>query len=571
VSTSISGISDFYTPDATKANQLYKFLAKGTPPMTRHVLKTNNTLTNQVMFVTPGNTIGVITFPILTTDTNNRPLLIGTYGNDVDNMAPTAISGDLLNQSFSALLPSALATKFDLPVLTADPLNLDPPPPATVGAGPDRLHHLFTDPELTPIIAAIPAIFSVPKGIKAPIGWVLSSVEITEADFPCDAGRAWIKAISHSIAHHDGNLIHSDANTFNAADLDLTPFADHEMAPSIYAPMQMLNPNNKQYHFVQSVTREAIQAGRQVQGEVNPAPSNDSPARENAAVERQARVLNEIVKATIASTGSATKDHQSRTDKESAKAIIVAIRRYQLFLAELVFTTDPNNPEVQIVTVVLPEISNIFKEILDTSKVAEAVRITQEQFVHHLAQRSKSKNVHDALTNYDARALDAPMVLALEGDYLADRPLSIATDSINDKLGIYHFAPPRTGTYQYNQRVAEGQLIFRQEIVGEDKSRIKAKAHDLDHTGKMDTETDLHSIIANFGAVITFITKHANKSELWKKLDALHDVWLHADGRIWLEHHLNSQIHRRSHRSPIPKRGGPLRQDCQLFGISTHC
>jgi hypothetical protein len=119
--------------------------------MIRHTMKTNNTLTNQVMFATPENTVGVISFPILTTDTNNQPRLIGTYGNDTDNMAPTAIPGDLSHQSISALFPSALATKFDLPVLAADPLNLDPPPPAIVGAGPDRPHYVFTIPELTPV------------------------------------------------------------------------------------------------------------------------------------------------------------------------------------------------------------------------------------------------------------------------------------------------------------------------------------------------------------------------------------------------------------------------------------
>ncbi len=122
----------------------------------------------------------------------------------------------------------------------------------------------------------------------------------------------------------------------------------------------------------------------------------------------------------------------------------------------------------------------------------------------------------------------------------ADRPLSIEPDSIKDKLGIYHFAPPRIGSYEYEQRVANGCKIFRQEFVGEDKSRISAKAHDLDHTGKMESDTDLHSTIANFAAIATFITTHASKSELWKMVERLHDVWLHPDGRVWLAHHLSS-------------------------------
>jgi hypothetical protein len=56
----------------------------------------------------------------------------------------------------------------------------------------------------------------------------------------------------------------------------------------------------------------------------------------------------------------------------------------------------------------------------------------------------------------------------------------------------------------------------------------------------MDSDTDLHSTITNFSAIATFITKHATQSELWKMVDALHSVWLHPDGRVWLSHHLSS-------------------------------
>jgi hypothetical protein len=34
--------------------------------------------------------------------------------------------------------------------------------------------------------------------------------------------------------------------------------------------------------------------------------------------------------------------------------------------------------------------------------------------------------------------------------------------SNKDKLGMYHWAPPRTGSYKYKQQIADGQLISRQ-------------------------------------------------------------------------------------------------------------
>jgi hypothetical protein len=56
----------------------------------------------------------------------------------------------------------------------------------------------------------------------------------------------------------------------------------------------------------------------------------------------------------------------------------------------------------------------------------------------------------------------------------------------------------------------------------------------------MNSDTDLHSTIANFSAIATFITKHATQSELWKMVGALHSVWLHPNGHVWLSHHLPS-------------------------------
>jgi hypothetical protein len=205
---------------------------QGYPPSVRNTLKLNGTLSNQLLSVTNG-TIGVLTFPILTTDQDNRPCIIGTFGNDTNNMAPTAISGDLLHQSISVLVPSAHATKYNLLVLDADPLTLEPPPPSTDGAGPDRLHYIFTDPTFAPVIAALPATFSGPLGIPAPLGWNLSTTKISEAAFLCEAGRVWIKAVAHLLTHYNGKPILSVPTLFKTTDLNLAPFAGHDMAPSV--------------------------------------------------------------------------------------------------------------------------------------------------------------------------------------------------------------------------------------------------------------------------------------------------------------------------------------------------
>jgi hypothetical protein len=166
--------------------------------------------------------------------------------------------------------------------------------------------------------------------------------------------------------------------------------------------------------------------------------------------------MNDIIKAAIAAPGPSTKEPQSRTGRETCKAIQDAVARYQLMFAWLTITADPNNTDVQIVTVKLLAISEVFLEILDTTKISEAVRMTQEQITYHLAQRSTSKTFDGASMNYDSKALDAPKVKALKRAHWADRPLSIEPKSVKDKLGIYHFAPPRIDSFQYQQGVANG-------------------------------------------------------------------------------------------------------------------
>jgi hypothetical protein len=74
--------------------------------------------------------------------------------------------------------------------------------------------------------------------------------------------------------------------------------------------------------------------------------------------------MNEIVKATLSSTGTATKDHQSSTDGETNKVIEKAVAKYQLMFAQLITTVDPNGPGVQIVTVDLRKSATFSRKLL---------------------------------------------------------------------------------------------------------------------------------------------------------------------------------------------------------------
>jgi hypothetical protein len=533
-------ISKLYHADAEKANQLTKALTKGTPKAARNALKANNNLTKQLLFVTNG-TIGVLTYPTLTTDEANNLRIIGSYGNDIDALAPAAITGELLSHSISALIPKAVANKYDLPRLAADPLELDAPLPSQEGPGPARLHVMFNEAENAPVIAVIPATFSVPLGLTPPTSWKLNAGEISEAEFPCESGRAWITAVAHSDAYHQGKPVHTDIATFNLGDLDTEPFQDYDMVDTIRASVTMLEPTNPQHGYVLSIAREEIQARKQLQAANNNTTNNNTTPEteihqednQRDALQRQANVITAVIKSTLEATGN--KDRESRSDRESKTAINDAIARYKLMYARIEESNDPDDTNKKIQTVKLPDISPVFLEILDITKLSDAVRMTQEQFAHHLAQRATSRLHQDTTIDFNAHSLDATTVAALKRADWNDRPLSIDPTSAKNKLGMYTLAPQRTDSVLWQQKVEAGQLIFRQENVGEDKSRISAKAHDLDHAGRMETASDLHSTIANKWAIASFITKEAEQSELWKRVVQLQSMWLQTDGKVWLE------------------------------------
>jgi hypothetical protein len=543
--SAISNIHRLFTRDPAKETALHDAIRRGRPLQVRSNLKLNHSLTKQLCFVHKGK-IEVVSYPMLTTNEANEITIIGTWGDEIDNLAPIAIGGNVVNHSISVLVPGDLANQFDLPTLQVDPLGLHAPrlPGATEEATEDddvdqeRFHFVFNHIDKAPVIAAMTVAFPLEIGVKPPIGFDLVAGPITIADFPSEAGCLWANAMRHSLLHFNGTSIHDFAGMFKPNDLDLTTFSDHVMAETLEVEnVDMLPPNGQHYKSVTEVTREAIQARQQLQASQQPNVPNN-PSTETASLERQARVLTAIVEAASNKTNVVTPVQPTRAEKAADAQEKDTCVRYQLMFAKIVTAIDPNDPSVSVATVVLPQISNVFKEILGITKIALSCRAIKEQFLAHVQSMATSSNFYEMLVNFDVRSFDPALVTAILLANWLDRALAMEPKSVNDRAGIYHFASPRTESVAYQERDANNSKIYRQETVGEDKSRIAAKTYNLDHSGKLDTETDLHSTIANFFAIATFITKEAAESELAKSFKSLHGIWLHPDGKNWLSHHL---------------------------------
>jgi hypothetical protein len=308
-------------------------------------VKSDTNLSRQLFFVSDRN-IRVLSFPIVLADINNSIVLLGCFGHDVNALAPAAIEGNLANQSFSFLIHKALATKHRLPLLTVDLLKLEAPAPSNASPGPNRLHVSFTDPEHTPVSAALPAMFPAPLGVTAPCNRTLNDKAIAKDNFPSKAGRAWVQAAILTNCHCDELSIHTHPEVFNPANLDCEPFTDHNFAPNIRANLRMLLPM-----LILSVTA------------FSPWPTRKSRLMALASLVLTTRPLLPIPmasrRARIGATlrwltsekspegaANANKNKESQADKEASATFKESIARHKLLFACLVNTPDPANPSL---------------------------------------------------------------------------------------------------------------------------------------------------------------------------------------------------------------------------------
>jgi hypothetical protein len=534
-----------YNPD--NARTLCSSMAKSTPADARSATKINPSLSNQLIFIAPatdgkGPTIQALSFPMLSTDSNNQSRIIGLHGDDDNNLAPISVPGNLLRDSTSTLVAIIIAARCNLPALEADPLNLDAPEEAEA----DRFHCIFEDPAHAPSIALIPMAFPVPRGIEPPIGWDLSSgAEMTEADFANDAaGRAWVEMKTHVVNQQANKPIHLDQSVFNLNDLALHPFLDFSIANDITTPYKILSPADPQHNYVLNVARENVNQARLLTPALAPgdtAPSanaNPCATAQDAALQRQADSFAYVVTAVLAATTKPSPDPpQSRTDRETGKTNADSLARHRLMLARLEESPGPNDPDLMIATVVLPDVNPIWASILETSKLPDAVRTAKEQFGHHTHQRAQSRDFHDRSSDFNPKAINGPfLVTALKRASWADKNVTQEPESLKDQIGLYHLAR----AVEYEARVAAELVTYRQEHVGESKTRINAKAHNLDCSGRLESVTGFNSTIGNFAMIITFIADNAKDSELWKAISKFHDICLDSDGKAWLGAHLGA-------------------------------
>jgi hypothetical protein len=163
----------------------------------------------------------------------------------------------------------------------------------------------------------------------------------------------------------------------------------------------------------------------------------------------------------------------------------------------------------------------------------------QEQMQRHCSQASCSDHRLASGCTLHPTMFDSVLVTALRRASIAVEPPVIDPYGIVDKLGLYHFASPRTESILYKDCRAGSRCLLRQEVAEEDMTRLARKTTELYRGGYMETGANIHSMLANFWNLGTFMIADflENPAALWRALAAFDNLMRSPKGRRWLDMH----------------------------------
>jgi hypothetical protein len=97
------------------------------------------------------------------------------------------------------------------------------------------------------------------------------------------------------------------------------------------------------------------------------------------------------------------------------------------------------------------------------------------------------------------------------------------------------FAPTDPGSASYQSRMEDGRLLIRQQLVGEDKSKLRRKQSELYYQGSLATAHDIKTTIANFWTFGTwgFVDFDVNVPSVWEAMAELFFLLNSPAGRVW--------------------------------------
>jgi hypothetical protein len=162
----------------------------------------------------------------------------------------------------------------------------------------------------------------------------------------------------------------------------------------------------------------------------------------------------------------------------------------------------------------------IFLQVLKASKITAKVQFFQDKIEHSVKGLAASNNCLDGMSDAPTGMFKGFFITCLCNVCWAKDPYNMDGKSVRDRLGIPHFAASRQETVQYKERVTAGYIIYRQEQVGEDKSRLVRNLSELYRFGRMHNAASIQVMFANFWLFGVLFIKDfsANPPAIWISL-----------------------------------------------------
>jgi hypothetical protein len=228
-------------------------------------------------------------------------------------------------------------------------------------------------------------------------------------------------------------------------------------------------------------------------------------------------------------------------ERERAKESEGATIKYRLMFGRTVEVVDPSDPSSKIPSIQLAELTPVFLQVLQASKVPAAVQFFQDEIEHTVKGLAASDNFLDSMSDVPVGMFDAVFIQCLRNFRWAKDPFNMDKESVRDRIGIPHFAAPRQDRVQYKERVAAGRTIYRQEQAGEDKSRLSRKLSELYRFGRMHNVASIHVMLANFWlfGVLAIKDFATNPPDLWITLKEFLTALKSSQGKNWTGLHVS--------------------------------
>jgi hypothetical protein len=232
-----------------------------------------------------------------------------------------------------------------------------------------------------------------------------------------------------------------------------------------------------------------------------------------------------------------TASAERKRAKESKGATI----KYRLLFGRTIEVVGPSDPSSKLASIQLAELTPVFLQVLQASKITAAVQFFQDEIEHTVKGLSASDNFLDSMSDVPVGMFDGVFVQCLRSFRWAKDPFNMDKESVRDRLGIPHFAAPRQETVQYKERVAAGRTIFRQEQVGEDKSRLSRKLSELYRFGRMQNAASIHVMLANFWlfGVLAIKDFAIHPPDIWITLKEFLTALKSPQGKNWTGLHVS--------------------------------